>query len=513
MDFKGFLFNFQLSPTPSSSKHWQLRMDPAPAMRRHKVDIVPGAFLEYHRFRTNLATERAKGRERMRRLRQKNADVALTPSERLRASKTFAAFRERVRTYPLWITTDDDKPEDFVEYQRFVGKVSKGPTVLDDDEVDFLYRHVSPTPRTTFAAFREFVHANIFWLSVDENDPEQIAAYNQFIANNAPKNGPEMSDADLEFLFRHITPEPEILDGDDIVGAGHDTQNSPTPRKINVSNWKFSERKPESVWPSKRRAAIKELPTEMQQEHIERARAARAKYRAQHRSLLMQKEQSRRMKEFEAIPSVIHHTVVHAIWEIECQPRLFFVVPVWFLGHRGDAGRANPALFEPKPDTAIAMTVSTKANPTTLMGAIRFHGCRGYTVDQKILARQWHPTRCAVAIRIRGRSCEIGTYTYGTASTRENVGGRSGEGLASVSGGLRLLPPTTNSLIAHQGGRGLLCWNGGARAGHGGLGAARQAAWYGRRRSPVDAERGGRRRVEDFDFAKSTYGRGCAFYE
>ncbi|KAJ7440341.1 hypothetical protein B0H11DRAFT_2099924, partial [Mycena galericulata] len=49
---------------------------------------------------------------------------------------------------------------------------------------------------------------------------------------------------------------------------------------------------------AKRRAAIKNLPPEVQKELTEKARASRAKYRAQHRALLMQKEQSRRMRVF-----------------------------------------------------------------------------------------------------------------------------------------------------------------------------------------------------------------------
>ncbi|KAJ7429984.1 hypothetical protein B0H11DRAFT_2249985 [Mycena galericulata] len=49
---------------------------------------------------------------------------------------------------------------------------------------------------------------------------------------------------------------------------------------------------------ARRRAAIKNLPPEVQRELTEKARASRAKYRAQHRTLLMQKEQSRRMRVF-----------------------------------------------------------------------------------------------------------------------------------------------------------------------------------------------------------------------
>ncbi|KAJ7456842.1 hypothetical protein B0H11DRAFT_1925388 [Mycena galericulata] len=47
---------------------------------------------------------------------------------------------------------------------------------------------------------------------------------------------------------------------------------------------------------ARRRAAIKALPSEKQVELIERARAARAKYRETHRYLLVQKERTRRQK-------------------------------------------------------------------------------------------------------------------------------------------------------------------------------------------------------------------------
>ncbi|KAJ7436810.1 hypothetical protein B0H11DRAFT_1936407 [Mycena galericulata] len=226
----------------------------------------------------NLESERAKGRARMRRLRQKqSSDLQTSSSQQLRASKSLAAFRERVLTYPLWITTDDDKPEDLVEYQRFIAKISQPvPTALDDDEVDFLYRHVTPSPRTTFAAFREFVHENIFWLRVDDNDPNDVAAYEQFIENNSPSTRTWTA-----------TLVIEVLEHDATFMALEDKQ-----RELEIARAIARERM------AKRRAAIKNLPPEVQKELTERARASRAKYRAQHRALLMQKEQSRRMRVF-----------------------------------------------------------------------------------------------------------------------------------------------------------------------------------------------------------------------
>ncbi|KAJ7496073.1 hypothetical protein B0H11DRAFT_1910336 [Mycena galericulata] len=286
MDFQNFIFTFQASPTPVGRRGPAPMGFGRPASPSDRVSAVAGTSGGHAdaqaRYRArNLEAERAKGRNRMRRLRQNKAATSdlQTASQRLRASKTFAAFRERVLSYPLWITTDDDKPDDFADYQRFITKIAHpSPTgvALDDEEVDFLYRHVTPSPRTTFAAFREFVHENIFWLQVDDNDPDDVAAYETFIANNSPRTVLEMSDDDIEFLFHHITPEPE----------------EETQQDIEFRRAQARERM------AKRRAAIKDIPVEVQEAMAEKARASRAKYRAQHRALLMQKEQSRRMRVF-----------------------------------------------------------------------------------------------------------------------------------------------------------------------------------------------------------------------
>jgi hypothetical protein len=69
--------------------------------------------------------------------------------------------------------------------------------------------------RKTFAAFREYVSEFMFWVSVDDNDPQAVAAYNQFIKNNTPNKSHDLSDDDLEFLFRHVTPVPESVEDQD----------------------------------------------------------------------------------------------------------------------------------------------------------------------------------------------------------------------------------------------------------------------------------------------------------
>ncbi|KAJ7116751.1 hypothetical protein C8R46DRAFT_1239364 [Mycena filopes] len=64
----------------------------------------------------------------------------------------------------------------------------------------------------TFAAFREYVQDYMFWVVVNEDDPEEVAAYNRFMYTNLPSEDRELPEEDLEFLFRHIHPEPQGID-------------------------------------------------------------------------------------------------------------------------------------------------------------------------------------------------------------------------------------------------------------------------------------------------------------
>jgi hypothetical protein len=66
--------------------------------------------------------------------------------------------------------------------------------------------------RKTFAAFRDYVHEFMFWVAVDDQDPADVAAYDQFIKNNTPNAAGNLGDDDLEFLFRHVTPQPQGID-------------------------------------------------------------------------------------------------------------------------------------------------------------------------------------------------------------------------------------------------------------------------------------------------------------
>jgi hypothetical protein len=65
----------------------------------------------------------------------------------------------------------------------------------------------------SFAEFRELVRQTMFWVSIDDKDPEQLAAYEQFLANCNASPSRMLADDNLEFLFRHVNPPP--LDYDD----------------------------------------------------------------------------------------------------------------------------------------------------------------------------------------------------------------------------------------------------------------------------------------------------------
>ncbi|KAJ6463774.1 hypothetical protein C8R47DRAFT_1079766 [Mycena vitilis] len=64
----------------------------------------------------------------------------------------------------------------------------------------------------TFAAFREYVREFMFWVVVDDTDAPAVAAWERFIQNNNPSTSNELADDDLEFLFRHVTPQPQGID-------------------------------------------------------------------------------------------------------------------------------------------------------------------------------------------------------------------------------------------------------------------------------------------------------------
>ncbi|KAJ7810043.1 hypothetical protein B0H13DRAFT_1927546 [Mycena leptocephala] len=247
MDLQPFTFNFRVplvpprpkSPAaafPALSSMFPASNSGAPAPA---APVTSGHAASQARYRTkNAESEKVKARERMRRLRENREAIADARTQRLQKLSSDGLRRSK-----------------------------------------------------TFAAFREYVREHMFWVAVDDDNPEEVAAYDQFIKNNTPNRaGQTLSDDDLEFLFRHISPMPESIDDDDDIEDDSEL-NPEVAKKLEMKRVRARERM------ARRRAAIKVMPPEAQEQLTARARASRAKYREQHRLLLLQKERSRRQKQ------------------------------------------------------------------------------------------------------------------------------------------------------------------------------------------------------------------------
>ncbi|KAJ7602612.1 hypothetical protein DFH06DRAFT_1152715 [Mycena polygramma] len=144
----------------------------------------------------------------------------------------------------------------------------------------------------TFAAFREYVREFMFWVVVDDTDARAVAAWERFIQNTNPSPSNELADDDLEFLFRHVTPQPQGIDFESDTQAavlsldfGPTMMSSPNhgassdqnehPADLGAKRLHARQRM------AQRRAAIKMMPPHLQEELRERARASRTKYREQ----------------------------------------------------------------------------------------------------------------------------------------------------------------------------------------------------------------------------------------
>ncbi|KAJ6481397.1 hypothetical protein DFH09DRAFT_1107614 [Mycena vulgaris] len=266
MDCGDFTFTFQVSlPTaqpPTSTA-------PATAIfARGGPSSLHASSQSRYRAR-NSELEKTKARERMRRLRENRTTEKeeqlrrRNSSQKLRASKTFAAFREYVTPFMMWVRTDDEDPQDVAAYNEFLyGLTQTQPGEMTERELMFLYTHVNPRPTTSLDEFRQHVREHFFYVVIANEDQDALTAYAQFIKNNTPSASRVLSDDDLE------------------------------QAKLEITRARARERM------SRRRATIKSLSAEVQEELYERARLSRAKYRAQHRTLLKHKEQSRRIKRF-----------------------------------------------------------------------------------------------------------------------------------------------------------------------------------------------------------------------
>ncbi|KAJ7100991.1 hypothetical protein C8R43DRAFT_1141253 [Mycena crocata] len=189
-----------------------------------------------------------------------------------------AQFQARSRQFKLEATSHHDS----------LDNIKKEPdTSLSrkDPDGELRKKKSSETLRAskTFAAFREYVQEYMMWVTIDQNDPADLAAYNKFIAEVSPAISHAISDENLEFLFRHVSPKPQNIEEDTTPGLPF--KQFSWKRK----NGSAGDAKRVNVWP-----AIKNMPPDVQTDILERARASRAKYRAQHRFQLIMKERCRR---------------------------------------------------------------------------------------------------------------------------------------------------------------------------------------------------------------------------
>ncbi|KAJ7661887.1 hypothetical protein DFH06DRAFT_1129069 [Mycena polygramma] len=183
---------------------------------------------------------------------------------------------------------------------------SEGPTTtFENHSPEQMLAMTSPELRAsrTFAAFREYVREFLFWVVVDDDDPLEVAAYDRFINNHNPTLKEDLGDDDLEFLFRHVTPRPQGIDFESDtnmrdVFESSATANSPrnVPSRYRTDDKLEMKRRCARERMAKRRAAVKALPLPVQNELRDRARESRAKYREQHRVMLLQKERARRQQ-------------------------------------------------------------------------------------------------------------------------------------------------------------------------------------------------------------------------
>ncbi|KAJ7916474.1 hypothetical protein B0H13DRAFT_1871101 [Mycena leptocephala] len=139
------------------------------------------------------------------------ASSSLTPS-----SSTTSSHAEAQARY--W--AKQRKGKGSTAYAQTTNPLRRSETSTSPDWNTFRSEELRATK--TFAAFREYVREFMFWVQVDNNDPQAVAAYNQFIKNNTPNPGHDLSDNDLEFLFRHVTPAPETSPSSPMSSLNHD---------------------------------------------------------------------------------------------------------------------------------------------------------------------------------------------------------------------------------------------------------------------------------------------------
>ncbi|KAJ7838432.1 hypothetical protein B0H13DRAFT_1911822 [Mycena leptocephala] len=237
MNLQPFTFTFKISDPPPIGPPDQAQATPlgltsaVPPPSERSVGAHAHAQARYRA--KNREIENEKARARMRKKRESAGSTVALPidpevrlrqqksSERLRASKTFAAFREHVNQYMFDCNRAAALPPHTHE--------------LSDDNLEFLFRHIQPPFDTQDQ-------------DVDMDDETSGRQTQSKLVTQSRKTGAAPS----EGARAHATARPIYH------------HSSPPSAESRLSH----------------RAAIKTLPTAVQREFHERARASRAKYRA-----------------------------------------------------------------------------------------------------------------------------------------------------------------------------------------------------------------------------------------
>ncbi|KAJ7860158.1 hypothetical protein B0H13DRAFT_2355764 [Mycena leptocephala] len=148
MDLRPFTFTFQVaseSPGPSATPTTSSSTLFLPSATEAAQTSGPHAVASAKYRAKNREVENEKARVRMRKRReQKPATVPADPeavirrqesSEKLRASKSFAEFRELVRQTMFWVSIDDKDPEQLAAYEQFLANCNASLTGASDDVV------------------------------------------------------------------------------------------------------------------------------------------------------------------------------------------------------------------------------------------------------------------------------------------------------------------------------------------------------------------------------------------
>ncbi|KAJ7025043.1 hypothetical protein C8F04DRAFT_1191841 [Mycena alexandri] len=188
-------------------------------------------------------------------------------SDQLRKSKTFAAFRDHVHDYLLWVVVSPDDADAVADYERLLESHPASEGDLPDEHVEFLFRHVQPVPLSS-SLYLAVVHNDEYLFNVAHclkchGELATLRAVKRFAMN-------------IPLMSVSTRPAAE--------GEGSPSTKAELKRLLACERM------------ARHRAAIKAMAPHAQQELRNRARASRTKYREQHRVLLLQKERARRQR-------------------------------------------------------------------------------------------------------------------------------------------------------------------------------------------------------------------------